>query len=327
MNLVTRSLKGQRQRRSPARAPAQRRHRDPAPGALCVGGAALRRGEVVVNLVDQNMLPKRGVFVRFFGAWACTTPAASLLAMRTGAPVMVAVAVNLPDGRTRLCVEGPFAVPSQGASPSASGPTPSSSWPWSSATCGPSQPSGSGCTGAGRPPAQAAGGDHAVGRQPEAVQGTLKAWFVADCIEGALFRCEGGLPRAQRPLPRCDRALLRAQRPLLDASKASLEPRDRALDAIERSFEPSDPFLDASAGLLDASDASLGIQRGVARCERGLPRAPGPPPRFEGRPPPYQGSDSRMLTVPSTRLATARSGSPSPLKSPATRATGASPTP
>jgi KDO2-lipid IV(A) lauroyltransferase len=36
------------------------------------------------------------------------------MAMRTGAPVLVAVAVNLPDGRTRLCVEGPFPLPEGG---------------------------------------------------------------------------------------------------------------------------------------------------------------------------------------------------------------------
>ena len=115
MNLVTRALKGN----SNAAIQGARRRSGlteiPPKGALTAGAAALRRGEVVVNLVDQNMLPKRGVFVRFFGAWACTTPAATLLAMRSGAPVIVAVAVNLPDGRTRLCVEGPFEVPTSGS--------------------------------------------------------------------------------------------------------------------------------------------------------------------------------------------------------------------
>jgi len=114
MNLVTRSLTG---RTNAALQRARRRSgiTEIAPrGALAAGTAALRRGEVVVNLVDQNMLPKRGVFVRFFREWACTTPAASLMAMRTSAPVIVAVAVNLPDGRTRLCVEGPFDIPSHG---------------------------------------------------------------------------------------------------------------------------------------------------------------------------------------------------------------------
>ncbi len=114
MNLVTRSLSG-RTNAALQRARSRSGITEIAPrGALAAGAAALRRGEVVVNLVDQNMLPKRGVFVRFFGEWACTTPAASLMAMRTGAPVLVAVAVNLPDGRTRLCVEGPFEIPSQG---------------------------------------------------------------------------------------------------------------------------------------------------------------------------------------------------------------------
>jgi Kdo2-lipid IVA lauroyltransferase/acyltransferase len=115
MNLVTRALRGQ------SNAALQRARKRsgiteiPPKGALATGAAALRRGEVVVNLIDQNMLPKRGVFVRFFGAWACTTPATTLLAMRSGAPVIVAVAVNLPDGRTRLCVEGPFPLPTLGS--------------------------------------------------------------------------------------------------------------------------------------------------------------------------------------------------------------------
>jgi KDO2-lipid IV(A) lauroyltransferase len=114
MNLVTRSLKG-RANAALQRARSRSGIVEIAPrGALKLGSAALRRGEVVVNLVDQNMLPGRGVFVRFFREWACTTPATSLMAMRTGAPVLVAVAVNLPDGRTRLCVEGPFDIPSQG---------------------------------------------------------------------------------------------------------------------------------------------------------------------------------------------------------------------
>jgi KDO2-lipid IV(A) lauroyltransferase len=115
MNLVTRKLAG-RSNAALQQARARSGVTEIAPkGALAAGAAALRRGEVVVNLVDQNMLPKRGIFVRFFGEWACTTPATSLMAMRTGAPVLVAVAVNLPDGRTRLCVEGPFPPAEQGA--------------------------------------------------------------------------------------------------------------------------------------------------------------------------------------------------------------------
>src|SRR5581483_10147941 len=117
MNLVTRSLRG-RGNAALQRARARSGIVEIAPrGALAVGTAALRRGEVVVNLLDQNMLPKRGVFVRFFGEWACTTPAATLMAMRTSAPVIAAVALNLPNGRTRLCVEGPFPIPAEGSVP------------------------------------------------------------------------------------------------------------------------------------------------------------------------------------------------------------------
>ncbi len=115
MNLITRALTGSANGVLQGARQKSGLREIPPKGALTAGTAALKRGEVVVNLVDQNMLPKRGVFVRFFGAWACTTPAASLLAMRTGAPVIAAFAVNLPDGRTRLCVEGPFEVPTTGS--------------------------------------------------------------------------------------------------------------------------------------------------------------------------------------------------------------------
>ena len=62
MNQVTRALKGN----SNAAIQGARRRSGlteiPPKGALTAGAAALRRGEVVVNLVDQNMLPKRAVF-------------------------------------------------------------------------------------------------------------------------------------------------------------------------------------------------------------------------------------------------------------------------
>lgn len=69
--------------------------------------SALRRGEVVAILVDQNMLPSRGIFVDFFGAPACTTPAPAVFSLRTGAPVFAVFPVQRPDGRHELVVEGP----------------------------------------------------------------------------------------------------------------------------------------------------------------------------------------------------------------------------
>jgi len=77
-------------------------------------GAALRllrRGETLAVVIDQNMRPSRGVFVDFFGEPACTTPAAAVLALRTGAPLLAVFPVRGPDGTHRVWVEGPFAPP------------------------------------------------------------------------------------------------------------------------------------------------------------------------------------------------------------------------
>ena len=77
-------------------------------------GAALRllrRGETLAVVVDQNMRPSRGIFVDFFGEPACTTPAAAVLALRAGAPLLAAFPVRGPDGTHLVRVEGPFAAP------------------------------------------------------------------------------------------------------------------------------------------------------------------------------------------------------------------------
>ncbi len=73
--------------------------------------ALLLRGETLAVVVDQNMLPRRGIFVEFFGAQASTTPAAAVLSLRSGAPVVAAFPVRQPDGTHRVCFEGPFAAP------------------------------------------------------------------------------------------------------------------------------------------------------------------------------------------------------------------------
>ena len=49
---------------------------------------ALKRGETVVFVLDQNATRKLGVFVDFFGTPACTMSALALVALRTGAPVL-----------------------------------------------------------------------------------------------------------------------------------------------------------------------------------------------------------------------------------------------
>jgi Kdo2-lipid IVA lauroyltransferase/acyltransferase len=114
VSLVTRNLRG-RANEALVAARAESGLREIAPrGALREGVAALKRGEMVVNLIDQNMLPKRGVFVDFFGTAASTTPAPALMARRAKAPAVVILAVNQSDGRIRACVEGPFPVPHGG---------------------------------------------------------------------------------------------------------------------------------------------------------------------------------------------------------------------
>ncbi len=52
--------------------------------------AALRAGETVGILMDQNMTPEQGVFVDFFGIPACTSTLLARMAMRTDAAVVPA---------------------------------------------------------------------------------------------------------------------------------------------------------------------------------------------------------------------------------------------
>ncbi len=77
-----------------------------------LGGAlkALRQGHAVAMLVDQVIGKKHALFVPFFGRPAATTPALSLAALRSNAPVYVAMGVREGDG-LRLVVEGPFPLP------------------------------------------------------------------------------------------------------------------------------------------------------------------------------------------------------------------------
>lgn len=72
--------------------------------------AALKRGEAVVQLIDQVLPAKHGVFVPFFGRPASTTPSISLAALRTGAPVYVVMAAREGDA-LRMFVEGPVQLP------------------------------------------------------------------------------------------------------------------------------------------------------------------------------------------------------------------------
>jgi Kdo2-lipid IVA lauroyltransferase/acyltransferase len=73
-------------------------------GALAV----LRRGEVLGIIVDQNMRKSRGIFVDFFGEQACTTPAAAVFSLRSGAPLLALFPVRQHDGTHLVHMRGPF---------------------------------------------------------------------------------------------------------------------------------------------------------------------------------------------------------------------------
>ena len=75
-------------------------------GALRNMLKALGRGRAVVQLIDQALPGREAVWVPFFGRAASTTPAISMAALRSGAPVYVVVAVREASGLV-MHVEGP----------------------------------------------------------------------------------------------------------------------------------------------------------------------------------------------------------------------------
>ena len=62
----------------------------------------LREGRVVAVMLDQNVQPADGIFVRFFGRPACTTTVAAALEIKTGAAIVPAHCVRRADGRYRM---------------------------------------------------------------------------------------------------------------------------------------------------------------------------------------------------------------------------------
>jgi Kdo2-lipid IVA lauroyltransferase/acyltransferase len=67
---------------------------------------ALRKGEAVGVLMDTNMLPAEGIFVDFFGRPACTTSAPARLARKTGAALVLGLAMwDKTLGKYRLRFE------------------------------------------------------------------------------------------------------------------------------------------------------------------------------------------------------------------------------
>ncbi len=67
---------------------------------------ALKRGEAVGILMDQNMLAMEGIFVEFFGRAACTTSSPARLVQKTGVPVVLGLVLwNPATGKYALKFE------------------------------------------------------------------------------------------------------------------------------------------------------------------------------------------------------------------------------
>lgn len=59
----------------------------------------MESGETINILIDQNASSYDGVFVNFFGRPACATSGLARMALRTGASVMPAFTIRLPNGK------------------------------------------------------------------------------------------------------------------------------------------------------------------------------------------------------------------------------------
>ena len=84
-------VKTTRRRFGLRRAPAHHSYRQ------CL--SALRCGEVVGFILDQNMIRTEGIFVDFLGRPACTTPGLAYLSAQSGAPVVPVFIIRQPGGR------------------------------------------------------------------------------------------------------------------------------------------------------------------------------------------------------------------------------------
>ncbi len=74
---------------------------------------ALRRGRVIGLLIDQD-IDAPGVFVEFFGHPAWTPSGAAVLALRTGAPLVVGFARRQADGTMLVALDPPLTTPATG---------------------------------------------------------------------------------------------------------------------------------------------------------------------------------------------------------------------
>jgi Kdo2-lipid IVA lauroyltransferase/acyltransferase len=79
-------------------------HKDDFARGLMV---AMRKGDAVGILMDTNMTPPQGVFVRFFGIEACTASGLAHVALKTGAAVLPGFLVWEPGQRQYVLHFGP----------------------------------------------------------------------------------------------------------------------------------------------------------------------------------------------------------------------------
>jgi KDO2-lipid IV(A) lauroyltransferase len=84
-----------------------------SPGVLRELLAALRRNEVL-GLVTDRDITGTGPCIEFFGAPTTFPDGAAVLSLRTGAPILPAVARLRPDGTFEGIIEAPIDVPSTG---------------------------------------------------------------------------------------------------------------------------------------------------------------------------------------------------------------------
>ena len=75
---------------------------------------ALRAGEIVAILIDQNVLRREGVFVDFFGRPASTTPGLAAFHLRTGTPVVPSFCRPAAGGTYRVVIHPPLDLPAAG---------------------------------------------------------------------------------------------------------------------------------------------------------------------------------------------------------------------
>ena len=93
-----------------------RRRRQIGVGLIPIGAgvraifSALKANRVVAMLADQDAR-RHGVFVPFFGRPASTPVGPAAIALKTGAPLLVAYDRRLDDGRHRVELHPPLAVP------------------------------------------------------------------------------------------------------------------------------------------------------------------------------------------------------------------------